>query len=694
MFDKDIAFRIKKLLEKESHNSFKINEIQYELKIRKHKHRDLIDTLIRLVKEGEIQLKNRRYQAQKKEKKELVYGIFDASSIAKNRSYAFVNTSDNDIFISAEDTLNAYHGDKVEVELKYGKNKKKYGVIVKIIERCRETFAGNIEAYRGKYYLIPDNTRIHTNFMISDLGGAMPGQKAVIRITNWGSRELYRLPAGKIVEVLGRAGEPAVEILSVIKHFDLPMEFSERVITELKYISDDISEEEIRKRKDLRDLVAFTIDPISAKDYDDAISLKRLPGKYIIYVHIADVAHYVPVTSDLFREAVARGNSYYFPRQVLPMLPEKISNKICSLRPHENKLTLTVEIHIDKNFNIISQDVYESVIRSWARLNYEEVDLFFQGADANFPGEVRESLQEMRIISRLMFEQRLKRGYISLNLPETEFIFDEEGFISDLKRSEETEAHRLIENFMLLANEYIAVRLSDQPTLYRIHEFPEEEKMNSLQEVISHYGLRWDDSGDLHQTLQQLLMDMPGKDYHRVFDHMVLRSMKKAKYSVRNYGHFGLAMDTYTHFTSPIRRLCDLVIHHQIKDRIRSRSQQFTRLQLEDYAVIASDRENVADESEREVEIKNKLLYMSKRVGEEFTGIVVAIRPGMILVELDAIPVSGIIELAGLKEDYYEYFENHRQLVGKKYGRTFRLLDRLSIMVSKVTNDVYLQLID
>ncbi len=693
MFDKNLAYVIEKLLKESTDNRFKLKEIEKILRIRKYKHKDLIDTLFALVREKRIKLKARKYSALDDEKFETITGSFDARSLAKNKSYAFVITEKFDIYVSSEDILNAYHNDQVEIQIKYSRNRKKYGIITKIISRKSDIFVGVVQKYGNQIYLTPDNSRIHTNFNINDLNDAKPGEKVVLKILNWGNRELQKLPIGDVTEVLGKAGEPEVEILSVIKQYGLPLVFPEQVLAELKDIPEIIPESEIKNRIDLRDLITFTIDPVSAKDFDDAISLEKQKDKVILYVHIADVAHYIQPGSNLFNEVLNRGNSYYFPKKVIPMLPEKISNKICSLRPFETKLTVTVITEFDNSYNIINQEVVESIIESNARFSYEEIDALFDKQEHEIPSDIAEILLEMRKLSSALIQKRINNGYLQLNIPETEYIFDDTGHIIDLQRSKQTESHILIENFMLIANEYIAGQLSDKPTLYRIHEIPDEEKVMNMKDIVEKYELELTTQINFNLSFQKLLEAMPDNSFHRVFDRMILRSMKKAKYSILNQGHFGLAMDTYTHFTSPIRRLCDLIVHHQIKDRINSRSDKFNKPELKTFAEIASERELIADESEREVDIKNKLNFMKKKLGEEYEGIIVALRKNAIIIEIDRYPVTGVVPIQSLKDDYYEYNEQYMRFFGRKKGNIYKLTDKVKVLVSLISDDIYFQLI-
>ncbi|HHE38983.1 MAG TPA: ribonuclease R [Candidatus Cloacimonetes bacterium] len=695
MYDKKLEYQIIRLLSENTHTSFKIKDIAREIRIKKHKHKDLIDTLFKLTKEKKIFLKNRKYSYHQIENNtKYITGKFDARPLAKNKSFAFVISDELDLFISEEDTLTAYHNDLVEAEVKFSRKNKKYGIITKIIKRNKNNFVGTVQEFQKRFFLIPDNSRIHTNFLINKLSGAEVGKKAILKVTNWGNREMMKLPVGDIIEVLGEAGEPEVEIISVIKHYELPLFFPEKVLFELQEIPDFITEIEKKKRKDFSDLLTFTIDPISAKDFDDAISLKKTEKGWKLYVHIADVAHYVQPQTELFKEAKNRGNSYYFPKKVIPMLPEKISNKICSLRPFEEKLTISVITEFDKNYEIIGQNVVESVIKSNARLSYEEVDALFENRENNIDPEVARILFEMKKLSSSLSAKRKKQGYLSFDLPETEFIFDDEGHIIDLKRSQETESHTLIENFMLIANEFVAKILSSKNTIYRVHEKPDEEDIEQIKEIAEKYDLCFERKKNLNKTLQILLDSMPDEIHHRVFDRIILRKMKKAKYDIKNIGHFGLALSNYTHFTSPIRRLSDLVIHHQIKGKLHSSAALFSKKELFDLAKTASEKEIIADEAEREVEFKNKKIFMKMRLGEVFKGIIVGIKSFSMLIELNEFPVIGVIELSSLTDDYYEFYERQNCLIGKKKGKMFKLMDKFEVQVIKVTDDIYFSLFE
>lgn len=694
MYDSKMAYRVKSLLNRNRSKQFKFDLIAQEVGAKKHKHKDLKDTLESLEKAGKINRDGRFYQSTKEANVDAITGTFDARSLARNKSFAFVICPDYDVYVSSEDTSTAYHGDIVQVEVRSGRDRRKFGVISAILERKNKIVVGKLEKVGKQLFVIPDSSRLHTSFDVIEVGNAVPGDKVVLEISNWGNREMQKIPGGKIIEILGKAGEPEVEVLSVIRQYGLPLNFPDKVMAELENISEIITEEEISKRSDFRDILTLTIDPESAKDFDDAISLEVSEDSYKLYVHIADVAHYVKPGSELFKESINRGNSFYFPKKVIPMLPEKISNKVCSLRPFEEKLTLTVITEYDKGFNLISQKAVESVIESNARFAYEEIDDLFDGKETEINSELKENLRQMRILAAGLQKNRVKRGYLFFSLPETEYIFDDEGHIIDLVRSRETESHQLIENFMLVANEYIATELSSKTTMYRVHEQPDEEKLINLKKLLSKYDVDFPLTSNYNESLQAVLENLPNEHYERVFNRMILRSMKKARYTTENRGHFGLGIQNYTHFTSPIRRLCDLVIHHQIKDKINLLKPPFSGKDLYDWAGSASERESIADDSERDVDFKNKMIFMKKKLGEEFSGIIVGVVKSKLLIELDRYPVIGVVEISQLKGEKFEYLPEYSMLVGSGNGKIIKLTDLVNVRVTRVDDDIFFQLLD
>ncbi len=709
MYNKEIADKIEKLLSENQNKLFRIKEIAGLIKTGKHQYRLLKDTLAAMAAEGRIIRQDKMFSGKKtihKSRKlktaskpkapggKMIEGWFDAGSLARDHSFAFVISGEGDIFVDVEDTLNAFHKDKVLVETRYRRGKRMYGTVVKILERARKQIVGDIQKAGGNWILQPDDPKIHRTFRVLDPNGLEERKKAVLEVTDWGDRVKSRTPAGKITEILGESGSPEIEILAVIRRFDLPMSFPDAVIEQVEAITEDFSD--IAHRQDFRNLPTITIDPASAKDYDDAISLVNTPGGWRLCVHIADVAHYVPIGSPVYIEAAMRGNSFYFPRRVIPMLPEKLSNRMCSLRPQEDKMTVTVVTDFDSDGRILKQQAFESVINSDARLTYEEVDELFDGREIDLSGDLCDMILEMRKLSRVLSKNRDEKGCLYFDLPEVEFVYDAEGYLKKLERSSETESHKVIENFMLIANEHVAEILTKaaKKTMYRIHEDPEEDAVRRVLSLIKVYGFKAKFHKNLNKTLQNVLSGIENKDFHRVFDRMILRSLKKAKYTIEHKGHFGLAIKTYTHFTSPIRRLCDLVVHHQLKQHVfTTAGGNFRQKEIERLANVASEREILADESEREVNRVSKLQFMKKHVGDEYEGIIIAVNRTNIIIELDDMPVIGVVPVTQLQGNFRLY-EEYMRLIDENSGRSLKLMDRMKVRLERVTDDIYFTILE
>lgn len=676
-------------------------DICAELKASKREKVEIKNLLQELVETTTIVKHGKMYRLKIQQKKvvqkssTLIEGVFDATPLSRNYSYAFVKTEVGDYFVSSEDVSNAYHGDKVLIEgSERGKNRL-YGVVRDIVSRANETLAGDVKKVDTNYYFICSNPKIHNWFNISKPKPEYDGKKVILAVSNWGNKRMGKAPAGKVTEILGESGNPEVEVLGVIRQYNLPLEFPQPVMDEVNRVKDTITKKEISKRRDLRDLFTFTIDPASAKDFDDAISIAKVKGGYELYVHIADVAHYVKLDSAIFIEAVNRGNSYYFPKKVIPMLPEKLSNKVCSLRPEEEKLTMTVYTLFDDKGNLKKQELFESVINSNFRLAYEDVDNLFSGKETDLAPELIEALQVSRTLSRLLSKVRKKAGYIFFDLPDIDYIYDKEGFIKTFTLSEETESHKLIENFMLVANEYVAKKLTNisPTTMYRIHEDPDFNKIEKLATTLSYYGIKFTLLENLNKSYQALLDSMPTQEHHIVFDRMVLRSMKKAKYSTEHIRHFGLSIESYTHFTSPIRRLCDLIIHHLCKYYItHSSDSSLSKVQVKHYAAVASEKELVADETEREIERVYNRAYMKKKIGEQYSGLIIGVKSTGVIVRLNEIPITGIININASRGSRWDFKEQELRLVNRNSGYFYQLMDKVLVQVMDVSDDIYLEL--
>jgi len=627
----------------------------------------------------------------------LIEGICDATSLSRDRSFAFVRSADRDFFIDSEDTLNAYHGDKVLIEPHSRKGRGEYGIVRRIVERANTQIPGDIANVKNRWIFVASNPKIHNWFEINDLGGAEPGKKVILTVSNWGLQIEGKMPRGNITEILGPSGDPQVELLAVIRQYNLPLDFPSEVLDEVQLLPAEPTAADISKRKDLRGLFTFTIDPASAKDFDDAISIERRDKGWRLWVHIADVAHYLPIDSKTFAEASRRGNSFYFPKKVIPMIPERLSNLICSLRPNEDKLTMTVESDFDFNGKVQRQTMYESVIRSDSRLAYEEVDDLFEGKNHQLSPTLVQALQEARMLSRQLSRIRKDAGYIFFDLPEIEYEYDEEGFVHHLGIAEETESHKLIENCMLVANEYTAETLSSKApaSIYRIHDDPDQRKIDKLVETLSFYGIGYIEQEDMNRSIQRLLESLPDLDYHRVFDRIILRSMKKANYSTEHIRHFGLALENYTHFTSPIRRLCDLVVHHLCKIHvIKSKKEKIQTAQIKHWAAVASEQELQADAAERDIERVYSATYMKDKVGEEYTGLVISSNSTGVIVRLNEMPVSAVLKKDQFGSGRWEYRDWEMRHLNPANNESFELLDTLKVRIMEVSDDIYLELSD
>lgn len=723
MKHQSVVERVLALFKENGNTPLTYNELVYQLRLVKKEKSQLSESLQELAEAGKLSKQSRKYrltpsppqasepQERKKSPRQpeakaqeqqppqtssrLIEGIFDATPLAKNQSYAFVRTEQGDFFVGAEDTLNAYHNDVVAIEPHFRRGKSDRAQVRRVIRRANASLAGEIHQNNGRSYFVSSNRKIHNWFEVNSAGAAKEGEKVILHVSNWGSPLQGKLPVGDITEVLGLSGDPEVELMAVIRQYQLPLEFEDEVLEEANRLPEVIEPAELVRRTDLREIFTFTIDPASAKDFDDAISLEKIPKGWRLYVHIADVAHYVKLSTQIFLEASKRGNSFYFPKKVIPMLPERLSNRICSLRPDEDKLTMTVITEFDAKGKVLQQKLAESVIRSDFRLSYEQVDALFEGQATSLPEELTTALNHSRELSALLSQKRLEAGYIFFDLPELEYEYDDEGLVNRLTLADETESHKLIENFMLVANEYIAKKLSvlSPTTMYRIHEDPDYAKLDKVIDLMSHYGISYYQRETLNASVQYLLRSLPNPDYHKVFDRIVLRSLKKAIYTTKHERHFGLGMETYTHFTSPIRRLCDLVIHHLCKIYLlHSSREKISPAQVKRWANIASEQELQADQAERDIELTYSMAYMKTHVGEKFSGMVISAKGGGLIVRLNEIPVNAMLRADQLPGRGWNYRDREMRFVNAKSSDYYQLLDKVMVQIIEVSDDIYLEL--
>lgn len=681
------------LMQDKTYVPMKIKELAIILQVAKEDRPELESILDELIREGLIALTKRGKYVIRKE--EILTGIY--SSTAHGYGFVTVEGETEDYFVSEKHTRDAMHGDTVSIEVikqaSAGKRKeaKVLEVLVHVVNHVVGTFDKNA---KGFGFVIPDNRKLSSDIFIpkEKTMGAVDGHKVVCEITDYGSHE--KSPEGKVTEILGHINDPGVDILSVIKEYDLPIEFPEKLMNRLKNVPDTVSEADMYMRRDLRDEVMVTIDGEDSKDLDDAVSLTFDGVYYHLGVHIADVANYVQENSAIDREALKRGTSVYLVDRVIPMLPHKLSNGICSLNEKEDRLALSCLMKIDQKGNVVDHEIVESVICTNARMTYTKVNAIVEDHDEEVMAEYEDLCDmffEMKKLADILRHKRKLRGSIDFDLPETKITLDENGVPLRIAPYERNSATKIIEDFMLIANETVAEHFYflDMPFVYRTHEKPDNEKIQKLASFISGfgYGLKMRNEEVHPKELQKLLSKITDTPEEALISRLTLRSMQRAKYSTDCGGHFGLACEYYCHFTSPIRRYPDLQIHRIIKDFIHGRMNDekidhYVAI-LDEVAHQSSVRERVADDAERETDKLKKCQYMQDRIGEKFTGIISGITNWGIYVELEN-TCEGLVHISKIPGDYYYYNEKAYELVGEATGKTFSLGHKIDIIVNGV----------
>ena len=603
-----------------------------------------------------------------------------------------------DVFIPASETMGAMQKDKVlyKVLHKAEKGKKADGVIVKILERGQQRIVGTFEASnKGFGFVVADDKKIAKDIFVSrdHTKGAVSGHKVVVEITDYG--EDRRNPEGKVVEILGHVNDPGVDILSVIRRYELAVEFPDEVYAEIENLETEVKDEDKIGREDIRDWLTITIDGEDAKDLDDAVTMKKLGnGNYELGVHIADVSHYVREYTELDKEAYARATSVYLVDRVIPMLPHKLSNGICSLNPNVDRLALSCIMEINPKGEVVAHRIAETVINSDYRMTYTAVREILEDGTPELMEQYREivpMLEEMEELRQILGNKRRKRGSVNFDLPESKIILDENGKPIDIKPYERSISTNMIEEFMLVCNETIAENSfwQEMPFMYRSHQEPDEDKLEKMEQFIRGFGyhLRKKD-GEIHpREIQKVLREAEGKPEEHIITRMVLRSMMQARYTAENGGHFGLAAQYYCHFTSPIRRYPDLEIHRMIKKMLHGeldeKSSAKYRQKMPDWAKHCSKQERVAEDAERDTDTLKKVEFMADKVGEIYEGIISGVTGWGLYVELPN-TIEGMIALNQLDDDFYEFDDKNMLVYGKRTKKTYRLGDRVLVYVAKV----------
>jgi len=631
------------------------------------------------------------------------YGIPERMNLVVGRlqgnekGYAFVIPDDEnikDVFISVDDMNGAMHNDRVVARINRGMTaaRRAEGEIIKILERANNFVVGTFESSKGFGFVVPDNTKLSSDIFIpsNETNNAQTGQKVVVEITRW--PEKRRSPEGRIVEILGYKDEPGTDIISIIKAYNLREDFPEEVISQAEAIPETVTEESLKGRRDLRNLRTVTIDGEDAKDLDDAISIQRLDGGlFRLGVHIADVSYYVREGTPLDREALKRGTSVYLVDRVIPMLPKKLSNGICSLNPQVDRLTFSVMMDIDSNGKVVNYEIFESVIRTCERMTYTNVYKILVENDEELKERYRYLLDDFKAMEELALilrRKRMERGAIDFDFPEVKIILDDMGRPVDVKRYEITIANKIIEEFMLVCNETVAEHFFwlDSPFVYRIHEDPDTEKIEALNEFVYNLGYHIKGVNKIHpRALQELLDKAKGTKEERIISTVMLRSLQKARYSHQNLGHFGLATKYYCHFTSPIRRYPDLIIHRIMKEvlkgEMKGKREEALKERLPEISRLCSERERAAEEAERETEDLKKVEYMKNHEGEVFEGIISGVTSFGMFVELEN-TVEGLVRMSSMEDDYYIFNEKLYCIVGERTRKVYRIGDTVKVILT------------
>ncbi|KAB3530180.1 ribonuclease R [Alkaliphilus serpentinus] len=687
--------RIVEFMRELAYNPMLEEELASVFQLGKRERKSFTALLDEMEQEGLI-IKTRKKRYGVPERMGLVVGRLQANQ----KGFGFIipdNPDTEDVFIASNLLNGAMHNDRViaRINAMNTKSKRAEGEVIRILERANQEIVGIYEESKNFGFVVPDDSRINVDIYIPKKEGkkVKNGYKVVCQITRW--PEARRNPEGVIVEVLGHPKDNETNIQAVIKKYKLETEFPSEVVAEVEKISEEISEEEIKRRLDLRDLRMVTIDGADAKDLDDAVSIEKLEnGNYRLGVHIADVTHYVRENTPLDQEALKRGTSVYLVDRVIPMLPKKLSNGVCSLNPKINRLTLSVIMEIDKSGKVQKHQVAESVIKIDERMIYEDVSDILEQDDAALKEKYSHLVDDFKLMEdlcKILRKRREERGAIDFDFPEAKVILDEKGVPLEVKKYDRRIANRIIEEFMLVCNETVAEYFywMNVPFVYRVHEDPSVEKLEDFNKFIHNFGYHLKGlSNEIHpKVLQELLKKIEGKREEVVINTLMLRSLKKARYAADNLGHFGLAAEYYCHFTSPIRRYPDLAIHRIIKAILNYGTENKWLSKISGLVGYigeqSSIRERKADEAERETVDMKKAQYMAEKIGEEFEGVVSGIISFGLFVELDN-TIEGMIRVSSLEDDYYIYNSEHHTLTGERKKRVFRIGDVLRVKVAMV----------
>ncbi|MDD8016828.1 MAG: ribonuclease R [Bacteroidota bacterium] len=692
----DFHAKVLSYLDKHPHEGFKSRQLKRRLNITTdYEFETLRDVLHKMVNKGELAwTKNRGYHRVKTAS----HGIVGTIAMYK-QGFAVVTTEGGEeVYVDKESYSTALNGDTIEVALLAAKKKTKNieqrieGEVVNVLKRAQTEFVGTLQRSQNFYFVLPDDAKMPRDIYVAGeaIQDARSGDKVLVELLEW--NDPARNPEGKVISVLGKAGDPFVELQSVIKAFRLPTSFPKNVEHEVAGIPNTLPQEEIKKRLDLRKKIIVTIDPHDAKDFDDALSIEKLDDStYQLGVHIADVSAYVKEGTELDKEAYARGTSVYLANQVVPMLPEKLSNALCSLMPNVDRYAYSCMMTITATGKVKEHSFARSVINSKRRFTYEEVEKILDDKKGDFSAE----LTLLWTLASTLRKKRMKNGSVDFDSPEAKFRYDEKGKPVEILIKKRLKSHQLVEECMLLANQTVAQHISPvkkkneiQPFVYRVHDVPDPDKLRSLSQFVQQLGHPLNITGSASsKELQKLLESVKGTKEENLINEVALRSMAKAIYSPDNIGHYGLAFDHYTHFTSPIRRYPDLLVHRLLDEYSRGISEsrkEYYAKRLKEWCKHCSDRERVAAEAERESVKVMQVEYMKQHIGDEFEGIISGVMQFGIFIEINDLLVEGLLHVRDMDGDFYSYDEKQYALIGERKGQRYRLGDSIIVKVAKV----------
>ena len=680
-------------LKKNPGRQFKSKEISKRLGIDSdHEYSALKATLNLLYKEGFLTKSGKRYKFNATVKSGTVTGVLEVTQ----GGYGFVVLKDklkNDVFIAARNLGTAFNGDTVEVTL-FAQQKKKNqeGQVIDVIKRKREEFVGILRKSKSFYFVKPDDLKIHRDIYVdkSKLNGAKVGDKVIAGKLYWDSSMLN--PEGEIIERIGEAGTQDTEIISIARDFNLPYKFSKEVLDEADSIPVKVNKPDIKDRVDFRDKIVFTIDPDDAKDFDDALSIEQMEnGNFSVGIHIADVSNYVTPNSEIDKQAMIRGNSVYFVGKVIPMLPEKLSNNVCSLVPSEDRLTYTVIAELTPRGKLIDYEIAKTVINSKRRFTYDEAQNIIETCEGDYSKEIL----SLNKLAQTLRKKRMREGSIEFHTAEVKFELDENGTPVRVFKKEQKESNMLVEEFMLLANQVVAKHVgfpkrgAVKPFVYRVHDLPDNEKIIEFSKFVKSLGYTFNpESSAKSNEFQRLIDKARGTEEESVINELAIRSMAKAVYSVNNIGHYGLGFKYYSHFTSPIRRYADLMVHRLIFQYVTKKEiTKYSLKTLDEISDHISFTERNSVEAERMSVKLKQVEYLQNHLGEEFHAIISGITHFGLFVKISDILAEGLIRLKDLEDDFYVYDERKYALIGKSTKKQFRLGDKVQVKLVRVDSE-------